>query len=122
MYKLCWWLVEYVKIVDDIFELSDSILCIQAINLFGERMHYRITDKAIDQAGAVNFLQGQFDHIVDNSIYLNLEQFIFTIFDHNGYKTMVVNFGEYSLVIALQKKAQVIEFLCLIEYLFDKLL
>jgi hypothetical protein len=115
-------LADYVKIVDDIFELSDIILCIQAINLFGERMHYRITDKAIDQAGAVNFLQGQFDHIVDNSIYLNLEQFIFTIFDHNGFKTMVVNFGEYSLVIALQKKAQVIEFLCLIEYLFDKLL
>ncbi len=113
---------DYVNIIDEIFELSDSVLCIQAINLFGECIHYRITDNAFDEAEAIKFLEGQFDHIVDNSIYLNLEQFIFTIFNHNGFKTMVVNFGEYSLVIALQKKTQLTEFLCLIEYVFDNLL
>ena len=64
----------------------------------------------------------QFNHIVDNSIYLNFEKFIFTVFQHDRFKTMVINSGEYSLIIALQKEILMIDFLSLIEYLFNTLL
>ena len=113
---------DYVSIIDNIFKLSNRVLCVQTINLFGERSLYRVKENNFNEAEIKNFRLAQFDHIVDNSIYLNFEKFIFTIFDHNGFKTMVINAGEYSLIIARQKDIKCTELLSLIKYIFNILL
>lgn len=112
----------YTNIIDNICKISNSVLCVQIVNLFGEPIHYRFRENAFNKTEIKDFLTSQFKHIVDNSIYLNFEQFIFTVFNHDGFKTMVINVGEYSLVIALQKKIHITEFQSLVNYIVGDLL
>jgi hypothetical protein len=113
---------EYTHIVDNIFKLSNKVLYVTIVDLFGEIVYSRIGDSNSIKTKPEYDSVEKFQHLVDNYVYLNLEKFVFTIFNENGFKTIVLNLGKNSLFIILQKTLENTQLLPLLTYLFDSLL
>ena len=113
---------EYTHIVDNIFKLSNKVLYVTVVDLFGEIIYSRIGDSNDTITRPEYNSVEKFKHLIDNCIYLSLEKFVFTLFNENGFKTIVLNLGKNSLFIILQKTVQNTQLLPLLTYLFDSLL
>ena len=113
---------EYTTIVEDIFKISDDISCVLVVDLFGEIAYSRVNEHNHNEKNKmVNYVE-QFNHLVDNCMCLSLEKFIFTLFNGNGFKTIVIKRQQYNVFIILNKTIKNIKLVSLLKYIFTKLI
>jgi hypothetical protein len=113
---------EYTIIAEDIFKISKDILCVLVVDLFGEIAYSRMNERNHNEKNnVVNYVE-QFNHLVDNCMCLSLEKFIFTLFNGNGFKTIVIKRQQYNVFIILNKTMKNIKIVSLLKYVFTKLI
>lgn len=113
---------EYTTIVEDIFKISNDILCVLVVDLFGEIAYSRMNERNDNEkSNVVNYVE-QFHHLVDNCMCLSLEKFIFTLFNGDGFKTIVINRQQNNVFIILNKTMKNIKLVSLLKYIFTKLI
>ncbi len=122
IYEVFCLMENYIYIINSLLKLSNNILCIGLVNVFGEIVDCRVKDEKFDDTSIKECLLKQFRKIIDNSIYLNFENFVLAIFNTDNFKVIVINRSEHNLIIVLKKTIQFRDFLSIITFLFNTFL